>query len=66
VETSNKFILTDDQLNKADLISAQKYLDIARHFRQLASDALYRVKVRTNPELASVDPDEVDVFDGVL
>jgi hypothetical protein len=63
---SKKHALTNDQLNKADLIAAQQHLDIARHFRQLASDALYRVKVRNNPELASVDRDEVDVFDGVL
>ena len=66
METNEKSVLTDEELNRADLLAAEKYLQIARHFRQLASDTLYRVKVRNNPELSSVDPDEVDVFDGVL
>ena len=57
---------TKEQLDKEDLITAQQHLDVARHFRQLASDALKRVKIRNNPELAGVDPDDIDVFDGVL
>jgi hypothetical protein len=53
-----KKVLTDEDL--ADLAVAQRHIDIARKHRQLASDALARVKKRHEPEF---DMYHFDPFD---
>lgn len=53
-----KKVLTDEDL--ADLAVAQRHIDIARKHRQLASDALAKVKKRQEPNF---DMDEFDPWD---
>jgi hypothetical protein len=55
---TKKGILSDE--DRADLAAAERHLDIARKHRQLASDALARVKRRREPHF---DMDEFDPFD---
>jgi hypothetical protein len=55
---TRKGILSDE--DRAALSAAEQHLKIARTHRQLASDALARVKRRREPNF---DMDEFDPFD---
>jgi hypothetical protein len=55
---TKKGILSDE--DRADLKLAENHLKIAQRHRQLASDALARVKKRREPDF---DMDEFDPFD---
>lgn len=47
-------------LNRTDLVVAQLHLDLARHHRQLASDAMERVRKRRTGRPVDEDFDPFD------